>query len=66
VNLSNASSRTHFVMAIAAALIISIGLTSTAAVAGLISKPTVKAQAGKQTQLALTRFARGTFLGARR
>jgi hypothetical protein len=66
VNLSNASSRTHFVMAIAAALIISIGLTCTAAVAGLISKPTVKVEAGKHTQLALTRFARDTFLGARR
>ena len=66
MNLSNASSRTHFVMAIAAALIISIGLTSTAAVAGLISKPRVKPQAGKQTQLALTRFAHNTFLRASR
>ena len=40
-NPSPVRSHAHFLLAIAAALVISIGLTSTAAIAGLISTPRV-------------------------
>jgi hypothetical protein len=64
VNISEASSRTHFLMAIAAALIISIALTSTAAIAGLVSKPRVAAKSAPMFMPLAERLVAASVLSA--